>query len=332
VRLSDVASVTDSVQDVRNAGMTNAKPAILLMIRKLPEANIIETVNSIRARLPELQETIPAAIDLQIAQDRSPTIRASLEEVEQTLVISVALVILVVFLFLRSGRATLIPAVAVPVSLIGTFAAMYLCGFSLNNLSLMALTIATGFVVDDAIVVLENISRHLEAGVKPLQAALQGTREVGFTVLSMSLSLVAVFLPLLLMGGLPGGCCASLPSPSRSPSAFRWHLLTLTPMMCGWMLKRSKPHSQPRRKGFGRVLMAMQEGYGKSLKWVLNHTGFRPGADRHHRAQRLDVYFHPENLLPGAGYRRADGRHSGGPEHFVPGDARQAAGLYEDHS
>ena len=202
VRLGDVASVSDSVQDVRNAGMTNAKPAILLMIRKLPEANIIQTVDSIRARLPELQQTIPAAIDLQIAQDRSPTIRASLEEVEQTLVISVALVILVVFLFLRSGRATLIPAVAVPVSLIGTFAAMYLCGFSLNNLSLMALTIATGFVVDDAIVVLENISRHLEAGMKPLQAALQGSREVGFTVLSMSLSLVAVFLPLLLMGGI----------------------------------------------------------------------------------------------------------------------------------
>jgi multidrug efflux pump len=221
VRLSDVASVTDSVQDVRNAGMTNAKPAILLMIRKLPEANIIQTVNSIRARLPELQDH-SGGIDLQIAQDRSPTIRASLEEVEQTLVISVALVILVVFLFLRSGRATLIPAVAVPVSLIGTFAAMYLCGFSLNNLSLMALTIATGFVVDDAIVVLENISRHLEAGMKPLQAALQGTREVGFTVLSMSLSLVAVFLPLLLMGGLPGACCASLPSPFRSPSAFRW--------------------------------------------------------------------------------------------------------------
>ena len=152
VRLGDVATVTDSVQDVRNAGMTNAKPAILLMIRKLPEANIIQTVDSIRAKLPELQETIPAAIDLQIAQDRSPTIRASLEEVEQTLIISVALVILVVFLFLRSGRATIIPAVSVPVSLIGTFAAMYLCGFSLNNLSLMALTIATGFVVDDAIV------------------------------------------------------------------------------------------------------------------------------------------------------------------------------------
>ncbi len=173
MRLGDVATVSDSVQDVRNAGMTNAKPAILLMIRKLPEANIIQTVDSIRAACRSYK-TIPAAIDLQIAQDRSPTIRASLEEVEQTLVISVALVILVVFLFLRSGRATLIPAVAVPVSLIGTFAAMYLCGFSLNNLSLMALTIATGFVVDDAIVVLENISRHLEAGMKPLQAALQG--------------------------------------------------------------------------------------------------------------------------------------------------------------
>ena len=240
VRLGDVATVSDSVQDVRNAGMTNAKPAILLMIRKLPEANIIQTVDSIRARLPELQQTIPAAIDLQIAQDRSPTIRASLEEVEQTLVISVALVILVVFLFLRSGRATLIPAVAVPVSLIGTFAAMYLCGFSLNNLSLMALTIATGFVVDDAIVVLENISRHLEAGMKPLQAALQGSREVGFTVLSMSLSLVAVFLPLL--------------------------------MMCGWLLKSGKPHQPTRNRGFGRLLVAVQGGYGKSLKWVLKHT------------------------------------------------------------
>ncbi|WMJ10997.1 efflux RND transporter permease subunit, partial [Escherichia coli] len=247
VRLGDVATVTDSVQDVRNAGMTNAKPAILLMIRKLPEANIIQTVDSIRAKLPELQETIPAAIDLQIAQDRSPTIRASLEEVEQTLIISVALVILVVFLFLRSGRATIIPAVSVPVSLIGTFAAMYLCGFSLNNLSLMALTIATGFVVDDAIVVLENIARHLEAGMKPLQAALQGTREVGFTVLSMSLSLVAVFLPLLLMGGLPGRLLREFAvTLSVAIGISLLVSLTLTPMMCGWMLKASKPREQKR--------------------------------------------------------------------------------------
>ncbi|ONG09696.1 multidrug transporter subunit MdtC [Klebsiella pneumoniae] len=273
VRLGDVATVSDSVQDVRNAGMTNAKPAILLMIRKLPEANIIQTVDSIRARLPELQQTIPAAIDLQIAQDRSPTIRASLEEVEQTLVISVALVILVVFLFLRSGRATLIPAVAVPVSLIGTFAAMYLCGFSLNNLSLMALTIATGFVVDDAIVVLENISRHLEAGMKPLQAALQGSREVGFTVLSMSLSLVAVFLPLLLMGGLPGRLLREFAVTLSVAIGISLAVsLTLTPMMCGWLLKSGKPHQPTRNRGFGRLLVAVQGGYGRSLKWVLKHS------------------------------------------------------------
>lgn len=324
VRLGDVATVTDSVQDVRNAGMTNAKPAILLMIRKLPEANIIQTVDSIRAKLPELQETIPAAIDLQIARDRSPTIRASLEEVEQTLIISVALVILVVFLFLRSGRATIIPAVSVPVSLIGTFAAMYLCGFSLNNLSLMALTIATGFVVDDAIVVLENIARHLEAGMKPLQAALQGTREVGFTVLSMSLSLVAVFLPLLLMGGLPGRLLREFAvTLSVAIGISLLVSLTLTPMMCGWMLKASKPREQ------------------KATTWFWSHVGSPAtrlrqvtemgaqsypsggrGAAWHHCAEYLAVYLDPENLLPGAGHWRVDGRDSGGSEYFVSGDAR----------
>ncbi|WP_105699446.1 multidrug efflux RND transporter permease subunit MdtC [Cronobacter dublinensis] len=272
VQLSDVATVTDSVQDVRNAGMTNAKPAILLMIRKLPEANIIDTVDRIRGALPELRETIPAAIDMQIAQDRSPTIRASLKEVEQSLAISVALVILVVFLFLRSGRATLIPAVAVPVSLVGTFAAMYLCGFSLNNLSLMALTIATGFVVDDAIVVLENISRHLEAGMKPLQAALQGVREVGFTVLSMSLSLVAVFLPLLLMGGLPGRLFREFAVTLSVAIGISLVVsLTLTPMMCGWLLTTRAP-KETRRTGINRLLLALQGGYARSLGWVLNHA------------------------------------------------------------
>ncbi|EOC1428376.1 multidrug efflux RND transporter permease subunit MdtC [Cronobacter dublinensis] len=272
VQLSDVATVTDSVQDVRNAGMTNAKPAILLMIRKLPEANIIDTVDRIRGALPELRDTIPAAIDMQIAQDRSPTIRASLKEVEQSLAISVALVILVVFLFLRSGRATLIPAVAVPVSLVGTFAAMYLCGFSLNNLSLMALTIATGFVVDDAIVVLENISRHLEAGMKPLQAALQGVREVGFTVLSMSLSLVAVFLPLLLMGGLPGRLFREFAVTLSVAIGISLVVsLTLTPIMCGWLLKTRAP-KETRRTGINRLLLALQGGYARSLGWVLNHA------------------------------------------------------------
>ena len=273
VRLSDVATVEDSVQDVRNAGMSRGKPAVLLVVRKTPEANVIDTVDRIRAELPLLHEVIPAAIDLQIAQDRSPTIRASLHEVEQSLVIAVALVILVVFAFLRSGRATLIPAVAVPVSLIGTFAAMYLCGFSLNNLSLMALTIATGFVVDDAIVVLENIARHVEAGMKPLPAALKGVREVGFTVLSMSLSLIAVFLPLLMIGGLIGRFFSEFAITLSVAIVISLFIsVTLTPMMCAYLLKPSVPGSQPRRQGSGRLLLAIQQGYGRSLNVVLNHA------------------------------------------------------------
>ncbi|WP_113626630.1 multidrug efflux RND transporter permease subunit MdtC [Pectobacterium peruviense] len=273
VRLSDVATVEDSVQNSRNAGMANSKPAILVMIRRAPDANIITTVDNIRAAMPELRASLPAEIQLDVAQDRSPTIRASLAEVEQSLIIAVALVILVVFLFLRSGRATAIPALAVPVSLIGTFAAMYLCGFSLNNLSLMALTIATGFVVDDAIVVLENISRHIEAGMKPLQASLQGVREVGFTVLSMSMSLVAVFIPLLLMDGLPGRLFREF-AVTLSVAIMISLLvsLTLTPMLCARLLRAVPKRSQPRTRGFNRVLLAMQQGYGRSLKWVLNHA------------------------------------------------------------
>nr|WP_240348983.1 multidrug efflux RND transporter permease subunit MdtC [Pectobacterium aquaticum] len=273
VRLSDVATVEDSVQNARNAGMANSKPAILVMIRRAPDANIITTVDNIRAAMPELRASLPAEIQLDVAQDRSPTIRASLAEVEQSLIIAVALVILVVFLFLRSGRATAIPALAVPVSLIGTFAAMYLCGFSLNNLSLMALTIATGFVVDDAIVVLENISRHIEAGMKPLQASLQGVREVGFTVLSMSLSLVAVFIPLLLMDGLPGRLFREFAVTLSAAIMISLLIsLTLTPMLCARLLRAVPKLSQPRTRGFNRVLLAMQQGYGRSLKWVLNHA------------------------------------------------------------
>ncbi|CNK84473.1 multidrug efflux RND transporter permease subunit MdtC [Yersinia enterocolitica] len=273
VRLQDVANIVDSVQDVRNAGMSDGKPAVLLVISREPGANIIATVDRIRAELPALRASIPASIELNIAQDRSPTIRASLEEVERSLVIAVALVILVVFLFLRSGRATLIPAVAVPVSLIGTFTAMYLCGFSLNNLSLMALTIATGFVVDDAIVVLENISRHLEAGVKPMVAALRGVREVGFTVLSMSISLVAVFIPLLLMEGLPGRLFREFAVTLSVAIGISLVIsLTLTPMMCAHLLRAQPAGKQQRIRGFGKVLLAIQQGYGRSLNWVLGHT------------------------------------------------------------
>ncbi|MEX6231581.1 multidrug efflux RND transporter permease subunit MdtC [Providencia hangzhouensis] len=272
VKLSDVANVKDSIENIRAAGMADGKPAILIVIRREAGANIIETVNRIRAELPEFNDMIPAAIDLKVAQDRTPTIRASLAEVERALLIAVALVILVVLLFLRSGRATLIPTVAVPVSLIGTFTAMYLCGFSLNNLSLMALTVATGFVVDDAIVVLENISRHIENGKKPFIAAVKGVHEVGFTVVSMSISLVAVFIPLLLMDGLVGRLFREFAITLATAIGISLVIsLTLTPMMCAYLLKKRPRNVKAKHRGFGRVLLRLQESYGIALKWVLEH-------------------------------------------------------------
>lgn len=272
VKLSDVANVKDSIENVRAAGMADGKPAILIVIRREAGANIIETVNRIRAEIPEFRDMIPAAIDLKVAQDRTPTIRASLAEVERALLIAVALVILVVLLFLRSGRATLIPAIAVPVSLIGTFTAMYLCGFSLNNLSLMALTVATGFVVDDAIVVLENISRHIENGMKPFMAAVKGVHEVGFTVVSMSISLVAVFIPLLLMDGLVGRLFREFAITLATAIGISLIVsLTLTPMMCAYLLKKRGRNSKAKHRGFGRILLWVQERYGIALNWVLNH-------------------------------------------------------------
>src|SRR5581483_7014455 len=204
VRVSDVGDAIDSVEDLRNAGFANDRPSVLVIIFRQPGANIIETVDRIRAVLPQLQAAIPQSIKLTVGMDQTMTIRASVHDVERTLMLSVVLVILVVFVFLRDPRTTLIPSVAVPVSLIGTFGIMYLCGYSIDNLSLMALTISTGFVVDDAIVVIENITRYLEQGMRPMEAALKGAAEIGFTVVSMSTSLIAVFIPILLMGGIVG--------------------------------------------------------------------------------------------------------------------------------
>ena len=271
VRLSDVASVSESVQDIRNLGLFNGEPAVLILINKQPNANIIQTIDSVKALLPQLRASIPADISIDIAVDRTTTIRASLHDVERTLVMSVLLVILVVFVFLRNWRATLIPAVAVPVSLIGTFAAMYLCGFSLDILSLMALTIATGFVVDDAVVVLENISRHMEAGMARMDAVLLGAREVGFTVLSMSLSLIAVFIPILLMGGLVGRYFREF-SIVLSVAILVSLLisLTTTPMMCSRLLRHA-PEIKPGRffawseRSFQRLLAF----YDRTLRWAL---------------------------------------------------------------
>ncbi|MCK9382811.1 MAG: multidrug efflux RND transporter permease subunit [Sulfuritalea sp.] len=273
VRLGDVAQVEDGMQDVRNAGLVNGKPAVMMILRRQPGANIIETVDRVNALLPQLRASIPGAIDLEVVMDRTPTIRGSLREVERTLVISVALVVLVVFLFLRSVRAALIPSVVVPVSLIGTFAVMYLAGFSLNTLSLMALTIATGFVVDDAVVVLENVSRHIENGLTPFDAALRGAREVGFTVLSMSLSLIAVFIPILLMGGIVGRLFREFAVTLSAAILVSLVMsLTITPMMCARLLKPpgEKKHGWFDR-GSERIFAATLNRYRVTLDWALAH-------------------------------------------------------------
>jgi multidrug efflux pump len=273
VHLSDVAEVTDSVANVRAAGYLNGKRAVTIIIFRQPGANIIGTVDRIRSQLPFIQATIPLGIETTIVLDRTTTIRASVGDVERTLLISIALVIGVVYVFLRNGRATLIPAVAVPVSLIGTFAVMYLFGYSLDNLSLMAMTIATGFVVDDAIVVMENIARHLEDGMRPFAAALKGAEEIGFTVFTISISLIAVFIPLLMMGGIVGRLFREF-AVTLSTAVFVSMIisLTTTPMMCAYLLKNE------RQEKHGRVYMATEHVfdwvlamYRHSLHWVLDH-------------------------------------------------------------
>ncbi len=273
VRLGDVATVTDSVQDLRNAGLADGKPAVLLLIRRQPGANVIETVDRVRALLPMLRASIPPAINLEVASDSTTTIRASLIGVERTLLIAIALVIMVVFLFLRRWRAAVIPAVAVPVSLIGTFGIMYLCGYSLDNLSLMALTIATGFVVDDAVVVLENVSRHIEEGMTPLAASIQGAREVGFTVVSMSISLVAVFVPILMMGGIIGRLFREFAVTLSAAILVSLVVsLTTTPMMCARVLRPESEENPGRLSRFIERIFARLLGfYERTLQWALKH-------------------------------------------------------------
>jgi len=247
VRVADIATVVDSVEDIHTAGYANGKPSVLLIIFRQPGANIIDTVDRIYAMLPELQNSIPQSIKLGVVMDRTTTIRASISDVERTLIIAVILVIIVVFVFLRDVHTMLIPGIAVPVSLIGTFGVMYLCGYSLDNLSLMALTISTGFVVDDAIVVTENITRHLEKGMSPLKAALHGSKEIGFTVLSISLSLIAVFIPILLMGGIVGRLLREFAVTLAVAIMVSMVIsLTTTPMMCALLLK-------PEKKTHGRI-------------------------------------------------------------------------------
>jgi multidrug efflux pump len=270
VRLTDVGAVSDSVEDVRNLGLSNGQPSVLIILFRQPGANIIDTIDNVKAELPHLQAAMPADVNVTIAIDRSTTIRSSLRDTELTLLIAITLVIIVVFVFLRSAGATLIPGVAVPISILGTFGGMYLLGYSLDILSLMALTIATGFVVDDAIVVLENISRHLEAGMPRLQAALLGAREVGFTVLSISLSLIAVFIPILLMGGILGRLFREFTVTLSLAILISLAIsLSTTPMMCALLLRPRSRQSGPRRPTlFDRVL----GGYERTLRFALRHS------------------------------------------------------------
>jgi multidrug efflux pump len=275
VHLRDIAHVYDSVQTVRSAGLVNGKAAIILLVYRQPGANVIEVTDRIKGQLPSIRASIPKGEDLDVVDDLTTTIRASVTDVERTLVISTLLVVAVVFVFLRSPRGTLIPAVAVTVSLIGTFGVMYLCGFSLDNLSLMALTISTSFVVDDAIVVMENVTRHIEDGMQPLEAALKGTGEVSFTVLSMSLSLIAVFVPILFMGGLVGRLFHEFAVTLATAIAVSMVIsLTVTPAMCAYILRNERDirHGSLYRlseRGFD----ALSGVYRKSLAWTLRHPG-----------------------------------------------------------
>ena len=275
VRLADVADVEDATSNVRSAGYLDGKPATLLIIYRSPGANIIETVDRVKASMPSIEASIPRGIDTTIAIDRTTTIRASVRDVEGTLVISIILVVFVVFIFLRNGRATFIPSIAVPVSLIGTFAVMYLLNFSLDNLSLMALTISTGFVVDDAIVVMENISRHIEDGMSPMAATLRGAQEIGFTVFSISMSLIAVFIPILAMGGIVGRLFREFAVTLSTAIVVSMVIsLTTTPMMCAYILKDQK-HAQHGRlyRASESAFDSMLSFYRRSLGWVIENPG-----------------------------------------------------------
>ena len=327
VHLSDVGEVTDGVENLRNAGLANGKPAVLIILYRQPGANIISTVDRVKQLMPQLQASISPAIEVGLAVDRSTTIRTSLHDVERTLVLAVLLVIIVVFAFLRNLRATFIPVVAVSVSLVATFAAMYLIGYSLDNLSLMALTVATGFVVDDAIVVLENVTRYIEGGLSPLEATLKGANEVAFTVLSMSISLIAVFIPILLMGGIVGRLFREFAMTISIAILISLVIsLTTTPMMCAVLLRSEAGRQHGRlyqisERFFERMLNLYRANADLGAATPGNHDadpGGRPWS------QFLSLRRYPERLLPAAGHRQDDRHHPGRPEHFVSADAAEA--------
>ena len=335
VRLSDIADVSDGVEDVRNLGMADGQGAVLVLLSKQPGANVIDTVDRVKALLPQMQAALPPSVHLGVVNDSTTTIRASVHDVERTLILATLFVLLVVFLFLRSVRAAIVPSIAVPLSLIGTFGVMYLLGYSLDNFSLMALTISTGFVVDDAIVVLENVTRHIEEGKSRAEAALLGAREVSFTVLAMSLSLIAVFVPILLMGGLVGRLFhefAVTLSVCNSCVACRFaHHHTNDVCLSG---SRSEPGARNLRDAPVPPDIQIHAG---SLRPQLALVARKP---RHYhdcsgvrdRHQFLSLGCSAQGFLPTTRFRQSDGWHSRRPDDFVPGDGTEIPQIRPDHS
>ena len=331
VRLSDVAEVQDSVEDLRNEGLANGKPSVLVILFRQPGANIIETVDLVKSELPHLQAAMPADVDLSLVSDRSTTIRASLHDTERTLVIAVILVTVVVFLFLGNLRSTLIPGIVVPIAIIGTFGAMYLLNYSLDNLSLMALTIATGFVVDDAIVVLENITRYIEQGMSRAQAAIRGAQVVGFTVLSISVSLVAVFIPILMMGGILGRLFREFAiTLSLAIIISLFVSLSTTPMMCALLLRANT--------NFGHRWSEISLGwilrnYGRSLSWAIHHSRLVMLVLLGVVCLNFVLFTEiPKGFFPQQDTGRMVGRCSGRSEHLLSSNARQIRGADTTYS
>ena len=313
VRLSDVATVVDGAENNLQAAWMNTKPAVILNIQRQPGTNIIGVANRVKDLLPRLQASLPSSIQVTTLTDMTTTIRASVKDVQFELMLTIALVVMVMFLFLRSVSATIIPSVAVPLSIVGTFGVMYLCGYSLDNLSLMALTISTGFVVDDAIVMIENISRFIEEGHKPLEAALMGAEQIGFTIVSLTVSLIAVLIPLLFMGDIIGRLFREFAvtlGVTILVSAFV--SLTLTPMMCSKLLKYQDPQKQSRfYRSSERVFERMIAFYGRTLQGVLRHQTITLIVTVGTLVLTLLLYYYvPKGIFPRAGYRR-DSRHIG---------------------
>ncbi len=330
VHLSDVARVIDDAENVQQAAWMNATPAVILNIQRQPGANIIDVVDRIKALLPQLRASLPPTVQMAILTDRTTTIRASVHDVEFELMLTIALVVLVIFLFLRTLAATVIPSIAVPLSLVGTFGVMYLLGYSLNNLTLMALTISTGFVVDDAIVMIENIMRYIEEGEKPLEAALKGSEQIGFTILSLTVSLIAVLIPLLFMGDIVGRLFREFAvTLSVTILVSAVVSLTLTPMMCARLLHHTEEEDQGRfYRASERVFQRIIAFYGRTLTVVLEHQHAHPGRRRRDAGgDRRPLPADPQGLLSGAGHRRHPGRLRGAADHLVPRDGGQQQEL-----